>query len=176
MNLQEISYPVFRLRNERPVTHNGIDFYAYTNYPEEGEPVTVIRIVDDKNIDNPKLSMRRLVIKAQGAKLFRMTRAIFFLSDLIKISQGKMWFIDSSGKIFQYKKTTRAKLKFHKIKKVIAIPTGGAIIEVEGIGQRFKSLHYPDPNLLYAGILYNKMSTILYGFYDMKYDDTWRMV
>lgn len=179
MNLQEITYPVFRLRNERPSEHDGILFYAYENYYEEdGELIQreVIRIVDDTSIDSPKLSMRRLAIRSVGGKLFRLTKAIFFLNDLIKIATKQMWFIDSMGKVFQYHKTTRAKLKFYKIAKVIAIPTGGAIIEAQGIGSRFKSLYYPEPDKLYVGVLSMGMSQILYGFYDKQYNDTWRMV
>lgn len=179
MNLSEISYPVFRLRNEKPNEHNGVFFYAYENYYEEDGEIkhrNVIRILDDRNIESDKLSMRRLAIKMTGAKLFKLTRAIFFLGDLIKIAKKDMWFIDSTGKLFQYKKTTRCKLKFHKITKVIAIPTGGAIIEAQGMTSRFKSLHYPEPDKLYVGVLHMGMAPILYGFYDQKYDDTWRMV
>lgn len=179
MNLQEIAYPVYRLKNEKPLENDGVFFYAYENYKEEdGEVVksTVIRILDDKNIDNPKLSMRRLAIRSTGAKIFRLTRAIFFLGDLIKIAKKDMWFIDSSGKLFQYRKTTRCDLKFYKIAKVIAIPTGGAIIEAQGVPARFKSLHYPEPDKLYVGIIHMGMAPILYGFYDKQYKNTWRMV
>lgn len=175
----EICWPVFRLRNDKPTEHNGVIFYAYENYSEEdGETVVsnVVRIVDDTSIDNPKLSMRRLAIKSQGAKLYRLNRAVFFLGDLIKIAKKGLWFIDSNGKIFQYEKTTRCDLKFMKIVRVIPIDTGGAVIQVEGIYTRFKVLHYPPADKLYAGILIYGMSLILYGLYDQKYDDTWRMV
>ncbi len=176
MNLQEISYPVFRLRAEKPSEYNGVLFYAYDRVTEEGDIEPVIRILDDRNLDNPKLSMRRLILKTRGEKLFKLTKAIFFLGDLIKIAKKGMWFIDSNGKIFEYIKTTSCKLKYHKITKVIPVDTGGAIIEVEGISSRFKSLFYPEPTMLYAGILHFGMSPILYGYYDKKYKDTRRMV
>ncbi len=179
MNLAEISYPVFRLRNERPSTSNGIEFYAYERYEETDEGLichNVIRIVDDKSINNEKLSLRRLAVKAAGGKLFRLTRAIFFLSDLIKFANKKQWFIDSKGKIFQYIKTTRCKLRYHRITKVIAVPTGGAIIEAEGAAARFKSLHYPEYDKTHVGILHMGVSQVLYGFYDQQYKDSWRMV
>jgi hypothetical protein len=176
MELNSISWPVYRLRNEKPSERDGIHYYAYENYNEEGERTVALRIVDDKTIDNPKLSLRRLAIKSAGLKLFRLTKAIFFLGDLIKLATAQMWFIDSAGKIFQYTKSTRCKLKFHKITKVIRVETGGAIIEVQGVNARFKSLYYPESDKLYAGILHYGMSPILYGYYDQKYDDTWRMI
>lgn len=176
MNLSEIRWPVYRLRNEKPSVDSGIHFYAYDRYSEEGDSSIVLRIVDDRNITHEKLSMRRLAVHANGGKLFRLTRAIFFIGDLIKIATKNTWFIDSHGSIFQYTKTSRCKLKFHKITKVIPVNTGGAIIEVHGISSRFKNLHYPEPDKLYAGILHNGMSPILYGLYDKEYKDTWRMI
>jgi hypothetical protein len=120
--------------------------------------------------------MRRLAAKQNGAKLFKIKLAIFFLGDLVKIAKPNIWFIDSAGKLFNYNKATRALLKFYKIKLNIPINTGGSIIEVEGIATRFKSLFPPDRDKKYAGILHDKKSLILYGFYSEKYDDTWRKV
>lgn len=176
MNLQEISYPVFKLRNGKPSEYNSVLFYAYENVDDEGEIQTVVRILDDRNIDNPKLSMRRLVLKAKGEKLFKLNKAIFFLGDLIKLAKKGQWFIDSDGKIFEYVKTTRCKLKYHKITKVIPVQTGGAIIEVEGLASRFKSLFYPEKTMLFAAILHFQMAPVLYGFYEQKFDDSWRLV
>lgn len=176
MNLQEISYPVFKLRDEKPSEYNNVIFYSYVNIDEEGNESYAVRIVDDRNLDNPKLSMRRLLLKHRGEKLFRLSKAVFFLGDLIKLAKKGQWFIDSTGKIFEYTKTTYCKLSYHKITKVIRTDTGGAIIEVEGIATRFKSLFYPEQDKLYAGILHFGMSLILYGYYDKKYKDSRRMV
>lgn len=175
MNLQEISYPVFKLRDTKPSEYNKVLFYAYQNISEEGESYTV-RILDDRNIDNPKLSMRRLILKSRGEKLFRLNKAVFFLGDLIKLAKKNQWFIDSEGKIFEYIKTKYCKLSYHKITKVIRTDVGGAIIEVDGMSARFKSLFYPEADKSHAGILHFGMSPILYGFYDQKYKDSKRMV
>lgn len=179
-NLQEISYPVFRLGTNQPTINNGLVFYYYENYEEDedGEinQVNTYRIVDDKNIPFQSLAMRRLAIKNEGVKLFKITNAIFFLGDLIKLAKPNMWFIDSKGKIFNYSKTIRALLKFHKIAKNIPIKTGGSIIEAEGIITRFKSLFSPDKDKTHVGILHFGKSLILYGFYTEKHKDTWRMI
>lgn len=179
-SLAEIAYPIFKLGVDKPVTDNGLVYYHYENVveDEEGDLVeqTQYRLVDDKNIPFSSLAMRRLAARQNGAKLFKIKMAIFFLGDLVKIAKPNIWFIDSKGKLFNYNKATRVLLKFYKIKLNIPINTGGSIIEVEGIATRFKSLFPPDRDKKYAGILHNGKSLILYGFYTEKYTDTWRKV
>lgn len=180
INLSEIAYPVFKLGVDKPVTDNGLVYYHYENIEEDqdGELTerTEYRLVDDRNIPFNSLAMRRLAAKQNNAKMFRIKTAIFFLGDLVKIAKPNTWFIDSNGRLFKYQKTTRALLKFYKIKLNIAISSGGSIIEVEGIATRFKSLFSPDRDKKYAGVLHNGKSLILYGFYTEKYTDTWRKV
>ena len=113
---------------------------------------------------------------SQGTKLAKVGQAIFFLGDLIKLATPNTWFIDSAGKLFNYVKKTRAKLHFYEISKNIAIPTGGAIIEAKGIVTRFKSLYSPGPYEKYVGLLQFGKSLILYGFYEQKPEDTWRLI
>jgi hypothetical protein len=133
-------------------------------------------VIDDKNIPAPTLAKRRLIMANQGVRLKPLGTAVFFLGDFIKIAIPTMWFIDSSGQVFRYKKSTKAKLTFRKIVFKHNIPTGGAILQVEGISSRFKCLFAPRPDEQYAGILHMGLSYILYGVYDTKYDSTWRMV
>ena len=179
-SLAEIAYPVFKLGVDRPVTDNGLVYYHYENIEkdEHGELTerSAYRLVDDRNLPFNSLAMRRLAAKQNGAKMFKIKTAIFFLGDLVKIAKPNMWFIDINGKLFNYNKTTRVRLKFYKIKLNIPISTGGSIIEVEGIATRFKSLFSPDRDKRYAGILHDKKSLILYGFYTEKHTDTWRKV
>jgi hypothetical protein len=122
--------------------------------------------------------MRRLKMKSLGVPLFKLSKAIFFLGDLIKISKPNMYFIDANGRLFTYKKETRAKLKYYKVSKVLDIPTGGVIVETEELSSRFKALFAPTIPLqnLYVGVLQVGMSHILYGFYEEKHKDTWRLV
>jgi len=145
--------------------------YVYAT--EKGE---AIRVIDDKTVDKPTLAERRLILQDNDTKLLIMREAIFFLGDLIKRADGKTWFIDSLGKIFLYKKKTRAKLKFHKINKILPVNSGGCIVEVEGISSRMKSLFAPTEPVNYAGILYYGKSLILYGLYPNKEKESWRMV
>lgn len=181
MKLSEITYPVFRLSMEEPQRQDGVLFYLREGTIETEEGLKTewrMRIVDDTTLTGSTLARRRLMIHSNGGKLFRLNRGIFFLGDLIKIAVPKLWFIDSVGQIFRYTKNTRARLTYHKVTKVLHVIGGGAIIEVEGIPNRMKALFMPrvDTDNLHAGVLLMGMSPILYGFYDKKYPDSWRMV
>lgn len=174
--MSEICYPVFKLGENEPQFDNGVCFYYYTRTTQEDQDIVDIRIVDDKTLEGDKLATRRLALLSQGVPLYKISYALYFLGDLIKIATPNTWFIDSSGKVFQYKKTTRAKLKPHKIVQILPIQTGGAVLEVEGIASRFKTLFVPPILHNYAGILYFGKSLILYGTYENQFKETWRMV
>ena len=181
MQLNEITFPVYKLGLTKPHSQDGVLFYFQegTRETEEGPAEDFrIKVLDDTNLPGDSLARRRLVIRANGDIPYKLNRAIFFLGDFIKISVPSMWFIDSVGKIFQYTKSTRAKLTYRKVTTVIHINTGGAIIEVEGLNIRMKSLFMPTLNRenLHAGVLLMGMSPILYGYYDQKYPDSWRLV
>ena len=182
MNLSEISYPVYKLRDSEPLRHDNLRFYLFENYvdDEEGNLVQCneVRIVDDLSIEASSLGLRRLILKSEGYILLKLNRAIFFLGDLIKISTKHTWFIDNNGKVFKYEKRDRAKLTFHRVTKVIPIRTGGVIVEADGVQGRMKALFAPTiaKDFLHVGILHMGMSRILYGFYSEKHKDTWRKV
>lgn len=179
LSLAQLVFPVFRLGAGKPSVVDDITFYYYENYKEvDDEIVTVevLRVIDDKSVKGSTLAMRRLRLKNEGVSILRMRHAIFFLGDLIKLAKPNIWFIDSTGRVFNYTKQTRAKLTFHKIKQLFPIKTGGVIIEAEGVISRFKSLFYPEQDKAYIGLLHLGMGTILYGFYSEQHKDTWRMV
>lgn len=172
-----MSFPVYRLSLKKPLEQDGVLYYSntYKNI-DDNTLSTHIKLVDDKNIKEDTLSRRRLSMQNQGAPLYPLRKAAFFLGDFIKLAKSGYWFIDTYGKLFTYKKATRAKLTFHKIKKVIPGKATGSILEVEGIPNRFKTLYIVKDYMKYAGILeYNGIS-ILYGVYDRPYKESWRMI
>lgn len=174
--MREISYPVFRLGTNKPVTEGGVVFYYHHKETEEGQIVSV-RLIDDRNLPQQTLSLRRLqLMQDESVSLFKIHKAIYFLGDLIKIATPNTWFIDSAGKVFNYIKSSRAKLKVYPIRQVIPIKGGGVVVEAKGIMTRFKSLYPPEIGEEYVGILHWGKSLILYGFYEEEYDDSWRMV
>jgi hypothetical protein len=113
---------------------------------------------------------------SNGIRLKKLSIAIFMLGDLIKLATPSTWFIDSNGLVFKYIKSTKSRLIFKRISKVITLPTGGALLDIESFNTRFKCLYEPKPNEIYAGVLMHNMGSILYSIHDQKYDDTWRKV
>ena len=174
--MKEIAYPVFKIGLNKPLNIDGVLCYLYQYESEDNEQLTRLKVVDDLNIDKPTLALRRLKLKVEEVDLFKISKAIYFLGDLIKISTPHTWFIDSNGKIFKYLKTTKAELRFYKITEIIPIKTGGVIIEVESLSTRFKALYTPETANRVAGILHYGKSLILYGFYDQVYSKTWRKI
>lgn len=176
ITLSQISYPVFLLGNEKPTIIDGVVLYAHQYLLEDNTEKMTVRIVDDRSLSGKTLAKRRLDLLSQGVPLKRISKAIFFLGDLIKLAKPTMWFMDSNGEVFRYTKHKRVKLIHRKIVGKHIIPSGGAIIEVEGIATRFKMLFAPRNNEQYAGILEIWPSYVLYGVYENKQKDSWRMV
>lgn len=177
INLTEISYPVFKIGTNKPNTEDGVVYFvSLYKDPESNETKYRYRIVDDKNIPEDTLARRRLRLKVDGVPLHKLSKAIFFLGDLIKLGTAKVWFIDSAGKIFQYEKSKTAQLLFKKITKVLFLKGGGALLELEGLPLRFKTLYAPKEYERWAGVLKDGKSYILYGVYDQKFDITRRMI
>lgn len=177
MNLSEISWPVFRLGEMQPTIVGSVVFYSREYEDKElGTPKIGFRVVDDTEVEGATLGLRRLKLKSMDVRLFPVRRAIYFLADLIKISNATTWFIDSAGKTFQYRRSIRAKLTCHKIKKILPLNGMGAIVELDGIPTRFKSMYSPYPGQIYAGVLQWGNGHILYGYYGDPFKPSYRKV
>ncbi len=175
-SLADIRYPIFKLGLIKPEQQDGVVFYYHTKDLDDDVTTVTLAIIDDRTLAGDSLSLRRLELLKNGAPLYRVHNAIYFLGDLIKLATPTTWFIDSNGKVFNYLKTNRAILKVHQINKILPIKTGGAIIEVKGLLSRFKCLYLPEEGANYAGILYVGLSRILYGIYAEHCKDSWRRV
>lgn len=158
--------------SEKPTVEDGV--ILFIRHFLEG-PIKY-KVVDDTTVPGSTLAMRRLHLLKEGVPLRKLDKAVFFLGDLVKLATATMWFIDSSGLLFQYKKTTSAKLLFKKITHVHPIPSGGAVIEIEGIPSRFKCLFAPKHDEKFAGVLVHGRSYILYGLYKEQFDNTRRNI
>lgn len=172
MKLHEIQFPVYLLGENKPVEENSLVYYERIDENKN----SIYLIIDDKYIESKNLGIRRLKLRARGIKLFPLKIAVFFIGDFIKLAKGTTWFIDSSGKVFKYRKTKIVPLIFKKISKVIPMKHGGGIIEVEGLHTRYKTLFLPRIECRYAGLLKIGISYILYGLYEDKLKDTRRKI
>jgi hypothetical protein len=173
IELTAIVWPVFKLGIREPEMHSKIIYYANQHINEDNQIKTNSYIVDDKNIDKDTLGLRRLFIPKED--LYPLSTAIYTLQDLIKLAKSNVWFVDNSGRVFQYKKSTRAKLQTHRIIKVLPVSAIGCVLEIEGFSERFKSMTVPKEER-YAAILSYNGKNILYGLYSEKIKPTWRLV
>lgn len=171
-----ISFPVFRVGGKEPQHDNGVSFFLLGMDTLETTAEYRLLVIDDKSVAGADLAARRLALRQQGTQLYALSTAVFFIGDLIKLAKSTTWFIDSTGQFFQYKKSRRVPLVFRRITRVTRITTGGAIVEVEGFSQRFKTLFAPTAVNTHAGLLLVDKTVILYGLYDAAYDDTIRAV
>jgi hypothetical protein len=177
MNLSEISWPVFRLTERPPEVEGPVTYYVTESLDQDSNTLRKrIRLVDDRTVPGDYIGTRRLAMKASGAPMYSIRKAIYFLGDLIKLSKSTTWFIDNTGKVFQYQKTTRAKLTCHRVTKLMPAKGMGVVVEVQGIPTRFKALYAPLEGQIYAGILHNGLGSILYGFYYEPFKPSTRLV
>jgi len=176
MLLKDLVWPVYRLGEKKPFIEDNVVFYR-SEYADIDSATTKVnlRIVDDYNMPKATLGLRRLAI-SNGSSLFPIGSAVYFLIDLIKLAKSTTWFIDSSGKVFQHKKSKRAKLTTYKISKVLPGAGIGCVLEVQGLVFRFKSMKTPESWEQYAGILHLDGGHLLYGYYEYPIKETWRLV
>jgi hypothetical protein len=174
IELTALVWPVFRIGVNPPNTSDGLLYIANESIDQESNMRINAYVIDDKNIDRPTLGLRRLTIDKKD--LYPLHTAIYTLQDLVKLSSPKTWFIDNSGQVFQYKKSTRAKLQTYKINQVLPVSGIGCVLEIQGFSERFKSLTVPSNTEKYAGILTYNGKNILYGLYTTNIEPTWRLV
>lgn len=165
---------MFRLGERKPEQNSGLVFY-YTEYIDNDNISSInIRLVDDANLNGKTLGLRRLKLRSE--KLFPIRTAIYFLADLVKLAKTTTWFIDNSGRVFQYTKNTRAKLTTKKVKNILPAMGLGCVVELAGISSRFKAMMRPRDEQIYARVLQVGMAYIFYGFCETHKPDSWRLV
>jgi len=177
MNLTDIHFPVHRLLNHAPEWEN--DQLVYKNtymHIDTANEYTHVKVVDAK-VPGETLARRRLHLESTGVLLYPLKKTAFFLHDFIKLAGGGYHFIDSSGKVFKYKKHLKCRLVFKRVTRVISSASMGSILEVEGMPQRFKTMQsFQHHHGLWAGLLKYQGSWLYFGVYNQQYRDTWRMI
>jgi len=168
---------VYKLGDKQPSQDGELVFY-HTEYLSETHNTSLtLRIVDDRSLPQATLGLRRLQLSLDPqVSLFPIRTAIYLLADLIKLAKSSAWFIDNSGRVFQYKKQNRAKLTTHKIKQVLPVSGIGCVLELEGISHRFKSLHHPTDYQQYAVLLTLNKAHIFYGLSETPLKPSWRLL
>ena len=162
--MSQVSFPVYRLPS-KPSEDGGIIFYASE---DEDKDIYRVRIVDDLNEKGKTLAARRLRLLSAGKNLYQFKLSVFFIGDLIRLSNSSVYWIDSNGKLFKYTKNKHYRLLNRKV-TMIRNFNGYWIFEVEGLPMRFKSMYGP-PGASYtrALVLEDKQNFIFYGFTDQE--------
>jgi len=97
---------VYRIAEKPPQQRDGVVFFSSEYVDELEQSSYSLKIVDDKNLPGSTLGRRRLQLReTEQVRLHPLRTAIYLLADLIKLAKASTWFIDSSGRVFQYKKT-----------------------------------------------------------------------
>ncbi len=164
MHLSDIVFPVYT------VTDSYKKIWEDTNVTYI-QTQSGIYVLDNKNIDGDTLGKRRL--KISNSDLYKPRKSFYSLSQLIK-SKHKT-FIDSTGSVFSWKKTTTVPLKYHKVIEVYH--------DDEYCILHLKNIEFPQKvvcsiayEIKYVGVLHTKEGYILYS-YNTEYEkDTWRKI
>ena len=162
---------------KRNMIYDKIEFPIFVVHTDNVELIDGIlfidnQILDDRNMKGKTLGIRRLQTPMKG--LYPLKYMIEDEAEMIK-HQGK-YYIDSNGYFIQKNKTTKVKLKYHKILRV----EKKNIVSMLWI----KNCPFPFPlkrplpeNASWAGVLYRHACPwILYDLTEEKKKDTWRKV
>jgi hypothetical protein len=165
MHLHEIKFPVYAISNSvRRVWEEYNILYVET---ENG-----IYILDNKNLIGDTLGQRRLHIK--GTEKYKFRKSYLSIEQFIHSKYST--FIDTYGKLFNWKKTTYVPLLYFKIKEVIHSKDGDCIIIPEKINYKLKVNCRVAFYNTYIGLLHTDMGYILYELTDKPKRNTRRKI
>jgi len=106
-------------------------------------------LVDDKNVPEPTLGLRRL--KSPFKNILPLKKSVNDIVGIIK--QPYNAFIDSRGVPFLYQKTIMASLTYQRIKK-IEKKVRVCVLHIQGSKSTFIIPRPPPEDMLWVGILY----------------------
>jgi len=158
--LSNVTFPVFLLPSDNVEVVDGLVFVDNM-------------IVDDRNVAQEKLGLRRLITPFKD--LLPLRRAI---SDPVGLAKnvGNKTYIDVLGKIFTYEKTLNGIVKYHKIERIEG-KESASTIKLKGISSSFIVARPPPLEQRWAGVLYlHGFPWKLYEFSECKLSNTRRKI
>lgn len=173
MKLSEIAFPVYPLRKHRRIFKGskGVVFIE----TDIGE----ITVLDDTSLEGT-FNQRRLrlsiQLKTKEFRLYPLPKSYSTLGTMIRnrIKDRAKKYIDSTGRIFEYKPSKFYKLKYLKIVEKYVIKGKCAVILLDNINSPFKVATLPPDRFSWAGVLISDVGYILYDFSTDKLPDTVR--
>lgn len=176
LNISQIKFPVYILgANGKIIEEN---YYKVFQRWDGSKAIIDIEKPEMSFIERRRYLKEKKDLLPYSLKNIRI--ALFFLSDILKLPRlSNYHFIDSSGKIFKYKKTHRVKLSFEEIDwwRFKDPRSLSVIVKLKSGETLYESIHPPIPGQRFAGILHLSPKTrLLYGFTAEKFDDTTRKI
>jgi hypothetical protein len=157
--LNNIHYPAFKLPSDDWELKDGLLYL-------EG------MLLDDINMPGKTLGIRRM--QTPFKSLFPLKKSYDSPIAIIKESSG--WYIDYTGKLFEYKKTKFCKLRYYRIKRIEKKITH-SILKLHNINFPIKIPRPPPEEYKWAGVLLlDNFPWLLYGYSKVRLKDTRRKV
>jgi len=173
MKLSEISFPVYPLRRHRRIFEGskGVVFIE----TDLGE----IAILDDTSLEgtfNQRRLRLSLQLKTKDFRLYPLPKSYSTLGTMLRnrVKDNAKKYIDSTGKVFEYKPSKFYRLKYLKIIEKYVVKGKCAIILLDTINTPFKISSLPPDKFMWAGVLISDLGYILYDFSTDKLPDTVR--
>jgi len=165
MLLKGINFPIFAIGSHARLWYENSVLFLKS---ESG----IIYKVDNKNLPYDTLAKRRRKIPKK--ERYNFIGTYFTFAQLVK--SNKKLFVDSSGKLFKYKKDRRVSLIYKKIIGFKRIEGEGFLIFVKGITTPFlvSALVYNFEK--YIGLLIIDGGYLIYEFTKEQKPNTWRKI
>ena len=155
MDISTIVFPLYKLRSHLNIEKNPLGLVKITT-------IKGTYILDDQSIEGD-FHTRRLKMRSEYTeeKIYKLKEKVVYLRHLVKYKSGTS-FIDSTGKIIKYKKSTRLyPVRSKKIDRKI-IKGNWTNIYVSGLEIPFVVGHPLTYNTNYASIMYTDWGPFLY--------------
>lgn len=168
LTLSEIQFPIYNV----PPLHQIIDGEIVVG------SMSGTKLIYSNNIGG-SLAKNRLTYVASmgvfGKPLYKFNMTLFSVQDLFVQKKRAKVFLDSSGKLFNYKPTTRVPLKYYKLENYKQVPVG-YILYVKDVHTRFLLNRIPQLTEKYVGLLEIGSGYLLYELSDTMKANTWRLI
>ena len=164
--LADITFPIYKIRSYLDIETNLMAQVLITTIKDT-------YILDDLAY-NGNLEERRLKIQQESPlyKLYRLKERVIYLRQLIKYKSGAT-FIDITGKIFKYKKSSG----LYNIESLPIlrkkISDNWTILYLQGVEIPFLVAHTVKPNVKFASLMYTNQGPLLYDL-TSKYHERYR--
>lgn len=174
MNIRDICWPIYAIGTDHIITED-----TNVTYVEHSGKISIL---DNKNLAGDTLGKRRLLLDKK--ELYHTKRTLFMFAELIDYTRDKITidrkFIDSKGLVFSYKKHSRRKLIWRRVRSIETFNTY-TLLKVQGLRDIFEIpnnywVSFKNRDDIYLGLLDFEKYYMIYDIDIVLRKDTWRKV